>query len=505
MSAIKMENITKKFGNFIANNNINIEVQSGEVHAILGENGAGKSTLMNILFGLYNADSGKIYINDQEVTIKNPTDAQKYHLGMVHQHFKLVDTFTVLDNIILGNEQTKGIILDKTKARQKIIDLIKNFNFDLDVDDKIANLTVGQKQKVEILKVLYTDANIIIFDEPTAVLTPEEVKSFLEMVRKFKEENKTIILITHKLAEIKAVAQTCTIIRKGEVVGNFEVPKVTEYELANLMVGEELHFVANDQKNYTDDEIINIQGIEYTNELGIKKLKGLNLTVNKGEILGIAGVDNNGQKELVDILTRVVNPDVGEITFNKNKNLLKTNIKVVNDGMISHIPEDRIKNGIVPEYDVAENAILKKWKKPRFSKFGFLKKKEIYNFGQEVIDKYDVRSAYGIKSKVEGLSGGNQQKLVIGREIEMDADVIIAFQPTRGVDVGAINFIHEKLIEQRNLGKAIILISMELSEVMALSDKIAVLHDGEIIDNQKAQDLSRNEIGLMMAGQRSTS
>ncbi|MFV0288824.1 MAG: ABC transporter ATP-binding protein, partial [Mycoplasmatales bacterium] len=500
-----MEKVTKKFGEFKANDNVNLEVKQGEIHAILGENGAGKSTLMNSLFGLYEIDEGQISINGQVETITSPIKAQQLGIGMVHQHFMLVKTFSVLQNIILGNEPTKLGKLTLKDSSVKLQELDSKFHFNLDINAKVSSLTVGQEQKIEILKVLYKDANIIIFDEPTAVLTPQETEEFLNIMRKLKQEGKTIILITHKLNEIKAVADNCTIIRKGQTIATVKVSEINENELANMMVGKTIDLQVAKAPAQELGNILKIKNLNYQNEAKIQKIKNINLDIKKGKILGIAGVDNNGQKELINCITGVIKPTSGEVMYVKDgqeTNLVKKAIKDINKQIISYIPEDRLEEGLIGEYNLAENSVLIQYKTKEFAKLGLLNKSAIAEHATKILKKYDVRSSKGILNKANELSGGNQQKLIIGRQVELDADILVAYQPTRGVDVGAIKAIHEQLVKQRDLGKTIILISMELNEVMSLSDEIAVIHDGEIIDKVDALGITKEEIGLMMAGKK---
>lgn len=506
MYALKMNQVTKTFGNFTANDKIDLFVKKNEIHCLLGENGSGKSTLMNLLTGIYTLDSGFIEVNNEKVKIKSPQDAFDFKMGMVYQHFKLVNTFSILENIVLGNEPTKKGKLNYKKEREKIIELVDQYKFDLNIDEKICDLTVSQEQKVEILKLLYKDLDILIFDEPTAVLTPQEIQEFLRMLKNLKKAGKTIILITHKLEEIRQIGDTCTIIRSGKFIDRVEVDKVEDQELIKKLVGQDIDLQIQNEKSYSDDVVLELKDLNFKNDRKVQKLKDINLKINRGEILGIAGIDNNGQKELADCIAGLKKKNTGEILYidkdGKRENLHNTSIRQLNEGIISHIPEDRLKEGLIGEFNLAENSILIELFNSKFSKNGLLKKKNIASFSKGLLEKYDVRSSRGISNKARELSGGNQQKLIVGRQIELDSDIIIAFQPTRGIDVGAINFIHKKLLEEKKKGKAIILISLELSEIFALSDKISVLHHGHIIDTVKTNEVTKEDVGLLMTGKK---
>ncbi|RVU55390.1 ABC transporter ATP-binding protein [Anaerosphaera multitolerans] len=493
-----MRNITKKFGDFTANNNITLEVKKGEIHALLGENGAGKSTLMNILYGIYSKTSGEIFINGNLVEINEPNDAIKLGLGMVHQHFMLVEPFTVVENIILGMETVKGISLDIKTAKKNVMEISNKYGLVVNPDEKIENISVGMQQRVEILKALYRGADILILDEPTAVLTPQEIEEFGDIIRNLAAQGKTIILITHKLKEIKSMANRCTIIRRGEKIDTVEVSEVTESNLADMMVGRQVGLQIEKEEQDPGDVILNVENLVVKDLRKINKVNGLNLELRKGEILGIAGVDGNGQSELLEALTGLRKVESGKITLNGKDIVNKTPRDIQNFGMFN-IPEDRQRRGLVLEFTVAENLILENFSDSKFSKNGILKDKEINEFAEELVEKFDIRPRK-IDYLAGSLSGGNQQKVIIAREITNNPDVLIAAQPTRGLDVGAIEYVHRYLVDQRNKGKAVLLISFELDEVLSLSDRISVIFEGKIIRTLKRKNTDEKEIGLLMAG-----
>lgn len=498
--AVQMKNIMKTFGTFTALNNVQLNVKKGTVHAILGENGAGKSTLMNILYGLYHADSGEIYLNGEKVDIKNPNVAIEHGIGMVHQHFMLVDNFTVTQNIILGSEVTKfGSVLDMNKARQEILDIVKKYGLEVDPDSKIEDISVGMQQRVEILKALYRGVDILILDEPTAVLTPLEIKELLGIMRNLIKDGKTIIIITHKLKEIKDSADECTIIRKGEYIDLVNVKDVEMSELANKMVGHSVKLVVEKTPAVPGDVVLEINNLRVKDDRGLDAVKKFSLNVRKGEIVGIAGIDGNGQKELVEALTCISRAEEGTIKIN-GKEIQNTTPKKVIDNKIATIHEDRHKSGLVLDFTVSENAVLERYRDKQFSSKGILNFKKINSFTKEIIKSYDIRPADCENTLVRKLSGGNQQKVIIGREVSHDPDVLIAVQPTRGLDVGAIEYIHKKLVELRDQGKAVLLISLELDEVMNVADTIAVIYDGTIVDTFKQGEVDENTVGLLMAG-----
>ena len=495
---IKMSNITKIFGDNIANNKINLEIRKGEVHSLLGENGAGKSTLMNILYGLYTADEGEIFLDGKKVVINSPLDAINHKIAMVHQHFMLVDVFTVTENIILGNEPTKGMFLDKNAAKDTIKELIDRYGLNVDPDAKVMNISVGMQQRVEILKALYRGADIIIFDEPTAVLTPQEIEDFIEIVNNLKAEGKTIIIITHKLREIKSMADRCTIIRRGKKIDTVNVCDVTEQDLANMMVGREVVFAVEKPEVEVGEVCLKVENLKVDDLDKRERVRGLNLELKKGQILGLAGVDGNGQIELVDAITGMTAAKEGKIFINGKEVQNKTPKEIIDSKLLS-IPEDRQKHGLVLEYPVDYNLSILRIKNEPLSKKGILQEDKLRERGQELIDNFDIRPTDG-SVPAGSLSGGNQQKVIIARQITEDPDILIAVTPTRGLDVGAIEYVHRAIVNERNKGKAILLVSFELDEILNLSDEIAVIFDGKIVDQKKASETNENELGLLMAG-----
>ena len=496
---VEMLNIRKEFPGIVANDNITLQLKEGEIHALLGENGAGKSTLMGMLFGMYKPDRGSIKVRGKEVKISNPNVANDLGIGMVHQHFKLVDNFTVTENIILGCEPKKGFTVDIKTAAKKIEDLSKQYGLNVDPYAKIEDISVGMQQRVEILKMLYRNANVLIFDEPTAVLTPSEIDELISIMKNMTKEGKSIILITHKLREIKEAANRCTVIRRGKYIGTVDVEDTTEADMAKMMVGREVSFKVQKDEAKPKDVVVKIENLSVNNNKKVLGLKNFSLDIRAGEIVGIAGVEGNGQTELVEALTGMRNVESGSIVF-KGKNIVKESIRQrIDDGM-AHIPEDRHKRGLILDYTMEDNMVLKAYRNKPFSKNGLLNRAKISEYAQKIIETFDVRSGEGGKSIARSLSGGNQQKGVIGREIESDPDFLIAVQPTRGLDVGSIEYIHKRLVEQRDLGKAVLLVSLELDEVLNVSDRIAVVNNGELIGIVNANETNENEVGLMMAG-----
>ena len=498
--AVQMKNIVKTFGTFTALNNVQLNVKKGTVHAVLGENGAGKSTLMNILYGLYQADYGEIYLNGEKIDIKSPNVAIENGIGMVHQHFMLVDNFTVTQNIILGREVTKfGGILDMKKARQEILDIVKKYGLEVDPDAKIEDISVGMQQRVEILKALYRGADILILDEPTAVLTPLEITELLQIMRSLVKDGKTIIIITHKLKEITDSADECTVIRRGEYIDLVNVEDVEMSDLATKMVGHKVNLVVEKTPAEPKEVVFEINNIRVKDERGLDAVKNFSLNIRKGEIVGIAGIDGNGQKELVEALTCITRCEEGTIKIN-GKEVQNTNPREVINNKVSTIHEDRHKSGLVLDFSVSENAVLEKYREKSFSSKGILDFRKIDRFTKRIIKDYDVRPNDCEQKPVRKLSGGNQQKVIIGREVANNPDVLIAVQPTRGLDVGAIEYIHKELIKLRDQGKAVLLISLELSEVMNVADTIAVIYNGTIVDTFKQGTVDENTVGLLMAG-----
>ncbi|WP_342985965.1 ABC transporter ATP-binding protein, partial [Clostridium saudiense] len=478
---------------------ITLQLKEGEIHALLGENGAGKSTLMGMLFGMYKPDRGCIKVRGKEVKISNPNVANDLGIGMVHQHFKLVDNFTVTENIILGCEPRKGLTVDIKTAAKKIEELSKQYGLNVDPYAKIENISVGMQQRVEILKMLYRNANVLIFDEPTAVLTPSEIDELISIMKNMTKEGKSIILITHKLKEIKEAANRCTVIRRGKYIGTVDVKDTTEADMAKMMVGREVSFKVEKTEAKPKDIVVKIEDLCVNNNKKVLGLKNFSLDIRAGEIVGIAGVEGNGQTELVEALTGMRSVESGNIIF-KGRNIVKDSIRErIDDGM-AHIPEDRHKRGLILDYTMEDNMVLKAYKKKPFSNKGLINRAKISEYAQKIIETFDVRSGEGGKSIARSLSGGNQQKGVIGREIESNPDFLIAVQPTRGLDVGSIEYIHKRLVEQRDLGKAVLLVSLELDEVLNVSDRIAVVNNGELVGIVNASETNENEVGLMMAG-----
>lgn len=494
---IEMLNIRKEFPGIVANDDITLQVEEGEIHAILGENGAGKSTLMSILFGLYHADRGTIKVRGKEVKINSPNDANDLGIGMVHQHFQLIHNYTVTENIILGKEG--GFVLDTRQGRRKIKDLSERYGLNIDPDSVIENISVGMQQRVEILKMLYRDADILIFDEPTAVLTPQEIDELMDIMRALAKEGKSIIIITHKLDEIKAVAQRCTVIRRGRLIGVVDVASTSTAEMAAMMVGRQVSFKVQKAPAKPGGAVLEIKDLNVLNNKKVLGVKDFSLSVHAGEIVGIAGVDGNGQSELVEAITGLRPIESGSVEL-LGKDITKLSIKERNDLGLGHIPEDRQKRGLVLSFPLYDNFIIKDFEKRPFSHHGLLDKPQIKDYSQAIIEKYDVRSGEGVNSLAGKLSGGNQQKAIIGREITAQPKLLIAVQPTRGLDVGAIEFIHAQLVKHRDEGNAVLLVSFELDEIFNLSDRIAVINAGRLIDIVKTEDTDEYAVGLMMAG-----
>ncbi|MCI7605685.1 MAG: ABC transporter ATP-binding protein [Spirochaetales bacterium] len=494
---IEMLGIRKEFPGIVANDNINLQVEEGEIHAILGENGAGKSTLMSILFGLYQADKGVIKVRGKEVSIKNPNDAFDLGIGMVHQHFQLVHNFTVAENIILGKEG--GFVYDIKSASKKIKEISKRYGLEIEPDMVIEDITVGMQQRVEILKMLYRDADILIFDEPTAVLTPQEIDELMTIMKNLASEGKSIILITHKLDEIKRVADRCTIIRRGKFINVVDVASTSVNEMAAMMVGRPVSFKVEKAPKTPGESVLEVENLNVLNNKGVLGVKDFSLSVRRGEIVGIAGVDGNGQTELIEAITGLRKIQSGKIMF-LGEDFSSLSIKERNEKGLGHIPEDRQKRGLILSFPIASNMVIKDFDKAPFSQKGILDKEAIRKYSQDIVDKFDVRSGEGIDSLGGMLSGGNQQKAIIGREVTQDPDLLIAVQPTRGLDVGAIEFIHQAIVAQRDKGKAVLLVSFELDEIFNLSDRIAVINAGRLIDIVKTEETDVHAVGLMMAG-----
>ncbi|GAA0817413.1 ABC transporter ATP-binding protein [Clostridium tertium] len=496
---VEMLNIRKEFPGIVANDNVTLQLKKGEVHALLGENGAGKSTLMGMLFGMYQPEAGVIKVKGKEVKISSPNVANDLGIGMVHQHFKLVENFTVTENIILGCEPKKFLTVDIKSAAKKIDELSKTYGLNVDPYAKIEDISVGMQQRVEILKMLYRNAEVLIFDEPTAVLTPQEIDDLIKIMQNLINEGKSIILITHKLKEIKAAADRCTVIRRGKYIGTVDVKETTEADMAKMMVGRQVSFKVEKKESTPGEEVLRIENLSVKNNKKVLGLKDFSLSVRKGEIVGIAGVEGNGQTELVEAITGMRGVDSGKILFNE-KDITRSSIRNRIDEGIAHIPEDRHKRGLILDYTMEDNMVLKVYKNKPFSKNGLINRSKITEYANNIIETFDVRSGEGGKSMARSLSGGNQQKGVIGREIQSSHDLLIAVQPTRGLDVGSIEYIHKRLVEQRDSGKAVLLVSLELDEVLNVSDRIAVVNNGELIGIVNASETDENEVGLMMAG-----
>lgn len=493
---VSLKNIHKSFGDKKVLKGVDFDLHKCEVHALLGENGAGKTTLMNILYGMFPQNKGDIYIKGEEIVNNSPKKAIKMGIGMVHQHFMLIEPFTVTENIILGYEG-KNSFVDRNKAKKEVLKLSQEYGLLIDPDSKVSDISVGQQQRVEILKALYHGADILIFDEPTAVLTPQEINEFIEIVEKLTELGKSIIIITHKLKEIKAMADTCTIIRRGQYIDKVKVKDVSEADLAEKMVGRDVSFNVKKEKIDLGDEIFKIENLWVKDNRKVDKVKGLNLSIRKGEILGIAGVDGNGQTELIDAISGMRKAEKGKVSL-KGEDITNKNPRNIIDLGMNQIPEDRQKRGLVLEYSIKDNLILENLDKD-FSKNGILDFKKIEENANNLIEKFDIRPN-DINEKAGSLSGGNQQKVIIAREITNDPDLLIAAQPTRGLDVGAIEFIHQYLVELRNQGKAVLLISFQLDEVMDLSDRICVIYDGKIVGELDPKKTDEFEVGRLMAG-----
>ena len=498
---VQMKDIVKKFGNFTANDHINLTVHKGEVHAILGENGAGKSTMMNVLCGLYKPTSGQIFIKGKEVHFSSPKDAIDIGIGMVHQHFMLIQPFTVTDNIILGIEPVKGLSIDKAAARQKVMELSERYGMKVHPDAKIEDISVGMQQRVEILKVLYRGADTLILDEPTASLTPQEIEGLMEIIENLTRDGKSVILITHKLKEITASSDHCTIIRQGKYIRTVNVDEVTENDLAAMMVGRDVNFKVDKKEQEPGEIVLEVKDVRARDYRDAEILKGLNLTVRRGEIVGLAGVDGNGQTELVEILTGLKKAESGSVKMLGKEVINKTPKETFESG-ISSIPADRQKHGLILDFSMEDNLILQHFEEAPFSNKGFLNRKAIRAHAAELIEKFDVRPRGCEEAPAGTLSGGNQQKVIIAREVTNDKDLLIAVNPTRGLDVGAIEFVHKYLVEQRNKNRAVLLVSFELDEIMSLSDRIEVIFDGRITGSVPGKNADEKELGYMMAGGR---
>ncbi len=497
---IEMLKIRKEFPGIVANDDITLQLRRGEIHALLGENGAGKSTLMSILFGLYQPDGGVIKKNGEVVKINSPNDATALNIGMVHQHFKLVDVFTVLDNIILGAEDTKCGFLQKKEAREKVKALSDQYQLNVDLDAKVEDITVGMQQRTEILKMLYRDNEILIFDEPTAVLTPQEIDELMEIMRGFAKEGKSILFITHKLNEIMAVADRVTVLRKGKCIGTVNVKDTNKQELSNMMVGRPVQLQVQKDEAKPGEVILDVQNLVMPSKVHKNNaVKGVSFQTRAGEIVCIAGIDGNGQSELIYGITGLEKATSGKITL-CGKDISKASIGRRSAAGMSHIPEDRHKHGLILDDTLENNMVLHDFRKPRFQKCGFINRNAVRQYATKLIEQYDVRSGQGAVTIARSMSGGNQQKAIIGREMDREKPLIIAVQPTRGLDVGAIEYIHNQLVAQRDAGKSVLLVSLELDEVMNLADRILVMYEGEIVGELDPKKITVQELGLYMAG-----
>ena len=499
--AIEMPNITKRFPGIVANDNITLQLKEGEIHALLGENGAGKSTLMSVLFGLYQPEERVIKQDGQAAQIRDPNAAKALGIGMVHQHFKLVECFSVLDNIIMGVEPCKHGFLQKGEAREKVLSLSEKYGLHVDPDALVEDITVGMQQRTEILKMLYRENEILIFDEPTAVLTPQEIEELMQIMRNLAAEGKSILFISHKLNEIMAVADRCTVLRKGRYIGTVNIKDTNQKELSRMMVGRDVEFVVHKEPAKPGKTILDVENMTVASKShNNNAVKDVSFTVRAGEIVCIAGIDGNGQTELVYGLTGLEPLKGGRIMV-EGQDITGASIRKRSTLGMSHIPEDRHKHGLVLDYTLEDNMVLQRYFEPEFvSKAGFLKRKAIRDYANRLIDQYDVRSGQGPVTVARSMSGGNQQKAIVARAIDKDPELLIAVQPTRGLDVGAIEYIHRQIVAQRDAGKGVLLVSLELDEVMALSDRILVMHEGEIVGQLDPKTTTVEELGLYMAG-----
>jgi simple sugar transport system ATP-binding protein len=498
--AIEMLNITKRFPGIVANDNITLQVKYGEIHALLGENGAGKSTLMSVLFGLYQPEEGRILLDGQEVKITNPKKANELGIGMVHQHFMQIKNFTVLENIILGVETTKNGVLQMDEARKKVVELSEKYGLKIEPDAMVRDITVGQQQRVEILKMLYRDCKILIFDEPTAVLTPQEIDELMQIMRNLKAEGKAIVFITHKLDEIKAVSDRCTVLRLGKCIGTVDTESATTHQMAEMMVGREVNFHVDKAPQKLGEVILSLKDVCLKSDISNKLiLNNVSFDVHGGEILCIAGVEGNGQSEVVKVISGLLEQDSGQILL-KGKDISKESRRQRIIEGISYVPEDRHKHGVILDNTLEENLVLKKYFLPEYQKNGVINFKARRELADKLISEFDIRTSEGRQTQTRSMSGGNQQKAIVAREIDADHDVLVAIQPTRGLDVGAIEGIHANLVQQRDQGKAVLLVSFDLEEVMGVSDRIIVFYEGEVVANVRPEDITVNELGLYMAG-----
>ena len=503
---IEMLHITKRFPGIIANDDVTLQLKKGEIHALLGENGAGKSTLMSILFGLYQSDEGEIRKDGKKIQINNPNDATAFGIGMVHQHFKLVEVFTVLDNIILGAETLKNGFVDRKFARQRIAALSEKYGLAVDLDARVEDITVGMQQRVEILKMLYRNNDILIFDEPTAVLTPQEIEELMQIMRNLAAEGKSILFITHKFNEIMAVSDRCSVLMKGKYIGTVITKETTREELSKMMVGRDVQFSVTKKKAEPKNTVLKIEHMNVASKLHNNlAVKDVSLEVRAGEILCIAGIDGNGQSEFIyglsglEHLAESKSGEQPKITLS-GRDITNMSIRERSKAGMSHIPEDRHKHGLVLDYMLEQNMVLQRYWEPQFQKGGFIRKAQVSAYSTDLIEKFDVRSGQGPKTITRAMSGGNQQKAIIAREMDKPHELLVAVQPTRGLDVGAIEYIHKQIVAERDAGTAVLLISLELDEVMNLSDRILVMYEGEIVGELFPESTTVEELGLYMAG-----
>ena len=497
---IEMLHITKEFPGIKANDDITLQLRRGEIHALLGENGAGKSTLMSVLFGLYQPEQGIIKKNGEVVKINDPNDANDLNIGMVHQHFKLVECFTVLDNIILGVEPSKAGFLQKKQAREKVVALSEKYGLRVDPDARIEDISVGMQQRTEILKMLYRDNEILIFDEPTAVLTPQEIDELMQIMKNLAAEGKSILFISHKLAEIMAVADRCTVLRKGKYIGTVNTSETSMEELSSMMVGRQVNFKVDKQDRTPGEVVLDVQGLTVPSKLHKNNaVKDVSLQVRRGEIVCLAGIEGNGQTEFVHALTGLERQSAGSITL-CGRDVSRASIRQRSKDGMSHIPEDRHKHGLVLDFTLEQNMVLQRYWQPQFQKGGFIKFDAVREYSDKLIEQYDVRSGQGSVTIARSMSGGNQQKAIVAREIDKEPELLVAVQPTRGLDVGAIEYIHKQLVAQRDENKAVLLVSLELDEVMNVSDRILVMYEGEIVGEFDPKNVTVEELGLYMAG-----
>ncbi|WP_028609599.1 ABC transporter ATP-binding protein [Paenibacillus harenae] len=498
LTAVQLKGITKRFGSFVANDSIDFELKKGQIHALLGENGAGKSTLMNIVFGLYQPEEGEIWVNGQKTVIDGAAKAIDLGIGMVHQHFKLVQPFTVAENIVLGNEPVKGLKIDYKLANEKVRNISERYGLKVDPQVRIQDITVGMQQRVEILKTLYRGAEIIIFDEPTAVLTVQEIEELIEIIRSLAAEGKSIIIITHKLKEVMALADMVTVIRRGKVIRTLSTEETNEQQLAELMVGRDVNFQVEKTKRKAGEVVLSVDSLQMKGEQGKNALNGVSFDVRSGEIVGIAGVDGNGQSELIYAITGMRSVSGGSVKLN-GRDITNRSPREISVAGIGHIPEDRHKHGLVLDFTLSENMILGNYFEPQYGRYGFIDYGAMDKLADKLVEEFDVRAS-GIGAQARALSGGNQQKAIIARELHKNPDLLIAVQPTRGLDIGAIEYVHKRLVQARNEGKAILLVSFELDELYALSDRIAVMYEGRLMGEVDAENRNDQQLGLMMAG-----